>query len=135
MESEELKRRFTPKVLSKRISGQRLLPTHDFKSFKYGASRKSGSRRFSSCTILAGSRERHFSSRVRHLLGLSQSAVLSLIFGKSENRIWTATTRNLKRTDRCSLRVSPLSKARGSRLLAASGPDSCMRAYGTKHLP
>ena len=36
MESEELKRRFAPKVLNKRISGQRLLPTHDFKSFEYG---------------------------------------------------------------------------------------------------
>ena len=36
MESEELKRRFAPKVLNKRISGQRLLPTQDFKSFKYG---------------------------------------------------------------------------------------------------
>jgi hypothetical protein len=36
MESEELKRRFAPKVLNKRISGQRLFPTDGFKSFKYG---------------------------------------------------------------------------------------------------
>jgi hypothetical protein len=43
---------------------------------------------------------RHFSSRVRHLLALSQSVVLTRILGKSEDRTWTATTGNLKRPDK-----------------------------------
>ena len=66
MESEELKRRFAPKVLNKRISGQRLLPTHDFKSFKYGDFEEVWVTPFQFVYYFGGSRERHFSSRVRH---------------------------------------------------------------------
>ena len=37
METKSWGRRFAPKVLNKQISGQRLLPTNDRKSFTYGA--------------------------------------------------------------------------------------------------
>ena len=36
MEPDDLMTRFAPKWLDKKISGQRLFPTHDYKSFKYG---------------------------------------------------------------------------------------------------
>ena len=36
MEPEELRRRFAPKVLNKRIRGQQLFPASDLRSFNYG---------------------------------------------------------------------------------------------------
>ena len=36
MEPEELRRRFAPKVLNKKIRGQQLFPADDLRSFNYG---------------------------------------------------------------------------------------------------
>ena len=111
MESEELKRRFTPKVLSKRISGQRLLPTHDFKSFKYGDFEEVWVTPFQFVYYFGGFPGAPFQQPGEAFACiLSQSWVLTRIFGKSKSRTWTGTTRNLERTDKCPLQVGPLAK-------------------------
>ena len=82
MEPDDLKTRFTPKWLDKRIPGQRLFPTRELRPFEYGAFEEVYPMKFESIPFLAGSRERYCRLLGKDCLGLSQS-VLSRIFTKS----------------------------------------------------
>ena len=86
---EELKRRFAPKRLGKHIPGQRLLPTSDFKFFRYGNLEQVYPMKFEFVYYFGGFSDRQFRGPLRDSLGLCE---FRKFWRPSFRKFWRAST-------------------------------------------